>query len=156
MRYPRRGTPFSYRRAVVSLHFCSHPSTRELTGRSYTGAVGSFIIQMAKAEGLKVITSAGTEDKIAFAKECGADVVFNYKTENTAEILQKEGPINMWVPSASTNLLPAAEHFVAQILGQRQRRDPRCRARRCRHRCTFHRTFSSLFSPALASHDGDE
>lgn len=94
-RYPRRGTPFSCHRAVVSLHFYSHLSTRELTGRSCTGAVGSFIIQMAKAEGLKVITSAGTEDKNAFAKECGADVVFNYKTENTAAILQKEGPINM-------------------------------------------------------------
>ena len=50
---------------------------------------------MAKAEGLKVIASAGTEDKIAFAKECGADVVFNYKTEKAAEILRREGPINM-------------------------------------------------------------
>lgn len=50
---------------------------------------------MAKAEGLKVNTSVGSGDKVAFAKECGADVAFNYKTEDMTVILQKEGPINM-------------------------------------------------------------
>jgi len=28
-------------------------------------------------------------------KEIGADVAFNYKTEKTAEVLSKEGPIDM-------------------------------------------------------------
>jgi NADPH-dependent curcumin reductase CurA len=28
-------------------------------------------------------------------KELGADVAFNYKTTNTDEILEKEGPINV-------------------------------------------------------------
>ena len=59
------------------------------------GPVGSFVIQLAKAQGLKVIGSAGTEDKVAFVKSVGADVAFNYKTTNTAEVLQKEGPIDM-------------------------------------------------------------
>ena len=53
------------------------------------------MIQIAKAAGLKVIGSAGSEEKVKFMKSIGADVAFNYKTENTAEILEREGPINM-------------------------------------------------------------
>lgn len=34
----------------------------------------SIIIQLAKSEGLKVIASAGSDDKIQFMKECGADM----------------------------------------------------------------------------------
>ena len=61
------------------------------------GATGSFVIQMAKADGLKVIASAGTDDKVNFMKSLGADVAFNYKTTSTHEILSKEGPVNMYV-----------------------------------------------------------
>ena len=48
-------------------------------------------------DGLKVIGSAGSEDKVKFVKEVGADVAFNYKTTNVADVLAKEGPINMSV-----------------------------------------------------------
>lgn len=48
---------------------------------------------MTKSNGLKVITSAGSE-KVAFMKEIGADVAFNYKTTSTGEVLEKEGPID--------------------------------------------------------------
>jgi hypothetical protein len=30
-------------------------------------------------------------------KEIGADIAFNYETANTAEILEREGPIDMYV-----------------------------------------------------------
>jgi len=30
-------------------------------------------------------------------KDVGADVAFNYKTTSTAEVLEKEGPIDMFV-----------------------------------------------------------
>ena len=50
---------------------------------------------MAKAEGLKVISSAGSEEKVQFIKSIGADVVFNYKHQKTDEVLEKEGPIDM-------------------------------------------------------------
>lgn len=53
------------------------------------------MIQLAKADGLKVIASAGSKEKLKFAKACGADVVFNYKETSTAEVLQREGPVNM-------------------------------------------------------------
>ena len=54
-------------------------------------------MQLAKADGLKVIASAGSDDKVAFASSVGADVAFNYKTVPTRKILEKEGPINMCV-----------------------------------------------------------
>lgn len=44
---------------------------------------------------MKVIASAGSEEKVKFMKDIGADVAFNYKTTSTEEILQKEGPIDM-------------------------------------------------------------
>lgn len=58
---------------------------------------GSLVIQLAKLEGLKVIASAGSEEKVKFLKELGVDVAFNYKTTSTADVLQKEGPIDMYV-----------------------------------------------------------
>jgi NADPH-dependent curcumin reductase CurA len=56
-----------------------------------------FVIQIAKAQGLKVIGSAGSEEKVQFIKDIGADVAFNYKTTSTTEVLEKEGPIDMFV-----------------------------------------------------------
>ena len=52
-------------------------------------------MQIAKAEGLKVIASAGSEEKVDFVKSIGADVAFNYKTTKTREVLEKEGLVNM-------------------------------------------------------------
>lgn len=42
-----------------------------------SGAVGQIAVALALREGLKVIASAGSDDKVAFVKELGADVVFN-------------------------------------------------------------------------------
>jgi NADPH-dependent curcumin reductase CurA len=44
------------------------------------GPVGSFVIQLAKQDGMKVIASAGTDKKVEFMKSVGADIAFNYKT----------------------------------------------------------------------------
>ena len=35
-------------------------------------------------------------------KDIGADVAFNYRTNSTAEFLEKEGPIDMFVILANT------------------------------------------------------
>jgi NADPH2:quinone reductase len=50
-----------------------------------SGGVGSMVVQMAKAVGARVITTAGSDDKAAKCKELGADAVVNYKTEDVAE-----------------------------------------------------------------------
>ena len=43
------------------------------------GAVGSAVVQIAKAKGMTVIGSAGGADKCAFVRELGADAVIDYK-----------------------------------------------------------------------------
>jgi NADPH-dependent curcumin reductase CurA len=56
-----------------------------------------MVTQIAKQEGLKVTASAGSDEKVQFMKEIGADVAFNYKTTDVREVLAKEGPIDMCV-----------------------------------------------------------
>jgi NADPH-dependent curcumin reductase CurA len=43
------------------------------------GAVGSAVVQIAKARGMAVIGSAGGEDKCAFVRSLGADAVVDYR-----------------------------------------------------------------------------
>lgn len=52
-----------------------------------SGPVGQMVIQVAKKNGLKVITSAGSDEKIQFCKDIGADVVFNCECPCTACLL---------------------------------------------------------------------
>lgn len=59
--------------------------------------IQSFVIQLAKQDGLKIIASAGSEEKVRFMKELGADVAFNYKMTDTAQVLAQEGPIDVYV-----------------------------------------------------------
>ncbi|KAM9425584.1 prostaglandin reductase 1-like isoform 2-T3 [Pholidichthys leucotaenia] len=57
------------------------------------GAVGSLVGQIAKIKGCKVVGSAGTDAKVAFLKELGFDVAFNYKTVSSLEEeLKKAAP----------------------------------------------------------------
>lgn len=62
-----------------------------------TGGVGAMVIQMAKAAGAKVCTSVGSEEKAALAKELGADLVLNYKTDDVpAKVKDATGGLNLW------------------------------------------------------------
>ena len=45
-----------------------------------SGGVGSMVIQMAKAAGARVVTSAGSDAKIKLCTDLGADLAINYKT----------------------------------------------------------------------------
>ncbi|KAJ7615611.1 hypothetical protein DFH06DRAFT_1239608 [Mycena polygramma] len=76
------------------------------------GPVGSMVIQLAKQDGLKVIASAGSEDKVKFMKELGADVVFNYKTTDVRAVLAKEGPIDVFWDNVGGAQLDAAMEFA--------------------------------------------
>jgi NADPH-dependent curcumin reductase CurA len=86
-----------------------------------------MVIQLAKQAGLKVIASAGSEEKVKFMKSMGADVAFNYKTTDTRGVLAKEGPIDMYVYLGSSCLNALVLIFFLlyrQLLGQRRRRHP--------------------------------
>ncbi|KAG0291696.1 hypothetical protein BGZ96_004905, partial [Linnemannia gamsii] len=55
---------------------------------SAAGTLGQIAGQLAKRKGLRVIGSAGTDEKIAYLKnQLGFDAVFNYKTQDKREAL---------------------------------------------------------------------
>jgi NADPH2:quinone reductase len=47
-----------------------------------SSGIGTAAIQLAKAFGAKVITTAGSEEKCAACRKLGADLAINYKTED--------------------------------------------------------------------------
>lgn len=57
-----------------------------------SGGVGSMVVQMAKAVGARVITTAGSPEKADLCRELGADVVINYRTENVADVVRQHAP----------------------------------------------------------------
>lgn len=57
-----------------------------------SGNVGSAIIQLAHALQARVITTAGSEEKMHWCTEIGADRVVNYKTENVEKAIQEFAP----------------------------------------------------------------
>lgn len=63
-----------------------------------TGGVGSMVVQMAKALGARVITTAGSDEKTAVARELGADLAINYKTEDVPARVKEFAPdgVNVW------------------------------------------------------------
>jgi NADPH2:quinone reductase len=63
-----------------------------------TGGVGSMVVQMSKAIGARVITTAGSDEKVAECREIGADAAINYKTEDVAARVKELAPegVNVW------------------------------------------------------------
>ena len=60
---------------------------------SAAGAVGQVVGQLAKHEGLKVIGSVGSDEKLDFlTKELGFDGGFNYKKEKPSDALPRLAP----------------------------------------------------------------
>jgi NADPH2:quinone reductase len=57
-----------------------------------TGGVGSIVVQMAKATGARVISTAGSPEKVAALKKLGADVAVNYKTDDIAAAVKSFAP----------------------------------------------------------------
>ena len=57
------------------------------------GGIGTTMVQMAKAAGIKVIASASTDEKCSVLRGLGADAVFNYKgtDEKEAVLAATEG-----------------------------------------------------------------
>lgn len=63
-----------------------------------TGGVGSAVVQMAKAAGAKVITTASSDEKVALCRELGADLALNYRTAKVDDEIRKFAPggVNLW------------------------------------------------------------
>lgn len=63
-----------------------------------SGGVGSTVVQMAKAIGAKVITTAGSDEKTALCQSLGADLAINYKTQDVDARIKEFAPggVNVW------------------------------------------------------------
>ncbi|KAM6585035.1 hypothetical protein CsatB_012037 [Cannabis sativa] len=55
-----------------------------------SSGIGTFAIQIAKYIGARVFVTAGSEEKLAFCKNLGADVCINYKTEDFVSRVKEE------------------------------------------------------------------
>ncbi len=55
-----------------------------------TSGIGVTAIQLAKAFGATVFTTAGSDEKCAAARALGADVAINYRTEDFAQVIKSE------------------------------------------------------------------
>jgi NADPH:quinone reductase len=61
-----------------------------------TGGVGSCVIQMARAVGARVFTTAGSDERVRICQQLGANMAINYKTDDLDEALGKFGAIDVW------------------------------------------------------------
>jgi NADPH2:quinone reductase len=57
-----------------------------------TGGVGAMVVQMAKLAGARVITTGGSDAKVALCRELGADEAVNYKTQDVAAAVAAFAP----------------------------------------------------------------
>ena len=53
-----------------------------------TGGIGTFAIQYAKAVGARVLTTAGSAEKLALCRELGADVALDYHGDWAADVAE--------------------------------------------------------------------
>jgi NADPH2:quinone reductase len=63
-----------------------------------SGGVGSIVVQMAKAAGARVATSAGGPDHVALCRRLGADLALDYKTDDLPARLREFAPdgVDIW------------------------------------------------------------
>ena len=80
------------------------------------GAVGSVVVQIAKAKGMIVIGSAGGADKVAFLKSIGCDAVIDYKAGSVLKGLAAAAPegIDVYFDNVGGDHLDAAFALARQ------------------------------------------
>ncbi|MCF8483858.1 MAG: NAD(P)H-quinone oxidoreductase [Rhodobacteraceae bacterium] len=71
-----------------------------------SSGIGTTAIQIAKALGARVFTTAGTDEKVLACKALGAEQAFNYKTEDWAAAIQAEGGANLILDMVGGSYLP--------------------------------------------------
>ncbi|KIO33434.1 hypothetical protein M407DRAFT_192164 [Tulasnella calospora MUT 4182] len=96
------------------------------------GGVGSAVAQIAKEQGLKVIGSAGSDEKVKYLKEeLGLDAAFNYKTEDLEAVLKREGPIDIYwdhvggktLETVIGNMNPVGRVIICGVIEQYNSKD---------------------------------
>jgi NADPH:quinone reductase len=79
------------------------------------GGVGSCVVQMARAVGARVCTTAGTDEKVQLCKRLGANMAVNYKTMDVEAAVTKFGAIDVWWENLrEPDLAQAVKHLAMQ------------------------------------------
>ncbi len=79
---------------LVNLLGATLPKARSILIHGGTGGVGHLAVQVAKAYGLYVYATVGSDDKARLCASLGADTVINYRTQDFAEIIQNNNLYN--------------------------------------------------------------
>ena len=85
--------------AHLGLVRCAHLAAGEtLFVNGGSGGVGSTVVQMAKAMGARVITTAGSPQKVEACRALGADLALNYKADDVDAGIRQFAPsgVNVW------------------------------------------------------------
>ncbi|KAJ7813735.1 hypothetical protein B0H14DRAFT_3477619 [Mycena olivaceomarginata] len=81
-----------------------------------------MVLQLAKQAGMKVITSAGSVDKVAFMCSLRADAAFNYRTADMRAVLEKEGPVDLFWDNVGSEVVGCGTRIyggAGAVLGMR-------------------------------------
>ncbi|XP_069986433.1 prostaglandin reductase 1 isoform X3 [Penaeus vannamei] len=90
---PMIGTQVSRNTAYFGLlEVCKPKAGETVLVNAAAGAVGSTVVQIAKLKECKVIAFAGSDEKVAWLKELGADHAYNYKTTSVTDCLSEAAP----------------------------------------------------------------
>lgn len=103
-------------RGMVSLARCKPGDTVVVS--SGAGAVGSIACQLAKIQGLRVVSSAGRDDKVDWLRTVAhVDYAFNYRTTPFAEAFKAGCPrgIDLVLENASPAHLAACLPFMNEL-----------------------------------------
>lgn len=68
--------------------------------------IGTTAIQIARALGARVFTTAGSDDKVAACRALGAELAWNYRTEDWAARLRDEGGADLILDMVGGSYLP--------------------------------------------------
>jgi NADPH2:quinone reductase len=86
--------------AHLGLFRCAHLQAGEtLFVNGGAGGVGSMVVQMGKATGARVLTTAGSPQKAELCKGWGAEHVINYKSEDVFAAVKRivgDKGVNVW------------------------------------------------------------
>ena len=75
---------------------CAFKAGETLLIHGGTSGIGTMAIQMARHAGAgKIMITAGSEEKCAVAKDLGADVAINYRTEDFEEVAKAHGGVDV-------------------------------------------------------------
>jgi putative PIG3 family NAD(P)H quinone oxidoreductase len=74
-----------------------------------SSGIGTMAIQLAKAQGSRVFTTAGTPQKVEACRALGADVAINYREQDFAEVIRSEtagGGVDVILDTIGARYLP--------------------------------------------------